>query len=363
MCAALDWYHVTALGRLNVDPHKAVTKPPVFIVGAPRSGTTLLLNMLNRHASLAIARETQFQRMVYARRKAFGDLTDPRNRQRLVREYLSTKRFQRLGIETSKLADRLLQDATDYRAFFTLLLEHYAQSQGKSRFGEKTPYHADFAETLCEWYPGAVILHLVRDPRDVVASLQRMPWASHSVLNNARVWLNLNRSAQRSRHRPGYLEVRYEALVTKPERELARICVHLGEEWSDSMLVPREEATSYSWWTRRSVQPVTSDLIGTWKHQLRGDEVALIEWMAGDEMDRLGYQLSAVPPSLLHLAQGSMAAAFDSIRVRLGYLPASLHRIMGPTQLAKEEFRVLGHMWKTDRPKDRTDSTPSDSTP
>jgi len=184
-----------------------VDHPPVFIVGSPRSGTSLLRNILNRHPALAVCGETHFHHYVYKRRKAFGDLRNPQNRQHLVAEFLALWRIQRLGMDLQALSGRLSRDATSYRAFFRSVLEHYAESQGKKRWGEKTPQHVLFTETLCEWYPGAVILHVVRDPRDVVASLQRMPWAANSVVTNARVWLKCNRAAMRSRNRPGHLLV------------------------------------------------------------------------------------------------------------------------------------------------------------
>ena len=82
---------------------------PIFIVGAPRSGTTLLRNMLNRHPAIAICRETDFHRLVYARRRAFGNIGDLQNRQRLVREYLGTPRVQRLRLNLPQLEKTLLR--------------------------------------------------------------------------------------------------------------------------------------------------------------------------------------------------------------------------------------------------------------
>ncbi len=54
---------------------------------------------------------------------------------------------------------------------------------------------------MSDWYPGARIIHLLRDPRDAVASLKRMPWAPNAILENAGIWLVFNRAARRSRHR------------------------------------------------------------------------------------------------------------------------------------------------------------------
>ena len=183
---------------------------PIFIVGAPRSGTTLLRNMLNRHPAMAICRETNFHHLIYQRRRAFGNLGDLRNRQRLVKEYLATQRVQSMQVDLQALEETLLREGTSYEALFLSFLRFYAQAHGKSRYGEKTPQHALFTETLCQWYPGASVIHLLRDPRDVVASLMRMPWAPKSVLANARWWRDCNLGAWRCRYLPQYLLVRYE---------------------------------------------------------------------------------------------------------------------------------------------------------
>jgi len=223
-------------------------RPPVFIVGSPRSGTTLLRNVLDRHPALAICGETRFYRDVYARRRIFGDLGNARNRRRLVEQYLSTVRAKRIGVDPARLRAKLLSDATSYQEMFACVLEYYAETHGKKRCGEKTPHHAFFTETLCEWFPGAAIIHLVRDPRDVVASLQLRPWAPSSVVNNVWMWVLFNRGARRSSHRPEYLLVQYEKLAAHPEQELARICAHVGEDYAPPMLARADAATGpYSW--------------------------------------------------------------------------------------------------------------------
>src|SRR5580704_14713740 len=103
--------------------------------------------ILDRHPSIGIRPETQFQRLVYSRRKAFGDLSNLNNRRRLIDEYLASRFIRGIDFDTAALAERLQREGTSYRALFSSLLRCYADSQGKSRFGEKTPQHALFLET------------------------------------------------------------------------------------------------------------------------------------------------------------------------------------------------------------------------
>ncbi|MGA3187637.1 MAG: sulfotransferase, partial [Bryobacteraceae bacterium] len=99
---------------------------PIFIVGAPRSGTTLLRNMLNRHPDISMCRETGFFHYVYSRRHVFGDLSQPQNRERLVREYLSIQRIKRMRIDLPALETKLLREAASYEAFFSAMLTFVA---------------------------------------------------------------------------------------------------------------------------------------------------------------------------------------------------------------------------------------------
>jgi hypothetical protein len=316
--------------------------PEIFIVGAPRSGTTLLRNLLNRHPRLAICYETQFFRYVYARRWAFGDLGNPRNRRRLIAEYISTHRIKRLGMKASDLEERLMREGVSYESFFASLLACYADSEGKPRWGEKTPHHARFTEALCNWYPGANILHLVRDPRDVVAALQRVSWASNSVLTNARTWLKYNLAASQSSQRPGYILIRYETLVSQPDRELARICEHLGESYHPSMLVPDHERVIFRSWSQRSAAPISNERMGAWQHELGEDSVRLIEHVVGEHGARYGYSRTSGSASRWAVTKGLLVAGWEALRLRANRLPASLWHLAHPTKLSKEELLFYG---------------------
>jgi len=310
---------------------------PIFIVGSPRSGTTLLRNMLNRHARVAICRETEFRHYVYRRRAAFGSLAKRPNRERVVQEYLALDRVRRTGLDLSDLARCLMEEGDSYPAFFASMLRFYMRAQGKQRWGEKTPDHVFFAKTLSEWYPNAIVIHILRDPRDVVASLMDMPSFPNSAFGNANLWLTFNRAAVRANGHPGYVLVRYEELVANPEPELRRICGAIGEPFSRQMLEQMPDPTADRPWFQRAERPVTDSLIGSWRDRLSARDAALVEWYIGPGMEEFGYPRQAARPSAAEIANGLVFGVKDAVKRRAGEFPALWYRRAGCTRLAREE--------------------------
>lgn len=318
-------------------------KPPVFIVGAPRSGTTLLGRILDRHPALAICNETRFFEEVYPQRAAFGALERPENRERFIHELLLTARVRLLGNDLEKLRRQLMEQGVTYRDVYRCLMQFYADSQGKPRCGDKTPVHSFFTETLSEWYPGAPIIHLVRDPRDVVASLQRMPWAPKSIVNNSLFWVLFNRAAAQSQHRPEYLRVYYEQLVADPERELRRICSHIGEDYSDSLL-PSGASQSYD-----PNGPVTKQRLGAWRDQLSIQDVSVIEWITAAGMETHGYAREA-PVSIAARTKAMISTALDYARRRVHQFSYQWLRVTQPANLAAQEYCKFRSRWEATFP-------------
>ena len=310
---------------------------PIFIVGAPRSGTSLLRVILNRHPSIGLCDETYFFYYVYTRRDAFGDLSNPANRRHLIDRYLATRRIQRLDSDLQALTEGLMKEGGSYRSFFITLMRLYAAARGKVRYGEKTPQHALFAETLCEWYPKGKLIHLVRDPRDVVGSLLRMPWASNHAAANARIWSDCVQNAERCRQRDNYILVRYEDLVSDPHAELMRVCAFIGEEYCSAILVSDNQTPADMWWFQKAQEPLSGNEVGKWRQQLTGKQVALIEWVAGSYMRQFGYEPSGQTISLGGRSTEACAEFFESVFQKITRSPRLWYHWMQRTQLAKEE--------------------------
>jgi hypothetical protein len=314
---------------------------PIFLVGAPRSGTTLLRAMLNRHPRLALCDETFFFYWVAARERVFGDLADAGRRARAVDRFLETRRVTRLGLDLAALRDHLRREATSYPRFLRELLAFYARAHGKARGGEKTPQHALVAEQLLAWYPDARLVHLVRDPRDVVASLRRMPWGSGSVLGDARTWRENVAGAERGERDPRFVLVKYESLIAAPQAELERLCAALGERFDPKMLEAGGGKTD-RWWFDRAQGAVDRSRVEKWRTELRPDDVAIVEWVAGERLARYGYAPAAPPASALLQARARAGAAVAGAKRRLLHVPALWYRWLQPDRLAAEEAAIDG---------------------
>lgn len=310
---------------------------PVFIVGAPRSGTTLLRAMLNRHPRIGLCDETYFFYYVHLRARAFGDLADPSRRERLIASYLATQRMQRLQLDLPALAARLREEGRSYPAFFAAILRFWAEAHGKSRVGEKTPHHAWNTETLFEWYPGARVIHLLRDPRDVTASLFNVPWGRRSAVTNGRLWVSLTRAAERSRHRPGYLRLRYEDLIEDPEGRLTDVCRFLGETFDPAMLRADPAAGTDKPWFERAQKALTRDRVDKWRSQLTPDQIRLVESEAGALMAEFGYERSLPAAGAGLRLRGALHGMVEDLADRIKRAPRMWYFWVRPTHLAAEE--------------------------
>jgi hypothetical protein len=279
-----------------MEPH------PVFIVGAPRSGTTLLAALLTAHTRFAGGPETQFfahWRGVDQRRI----LEDPQwpARATAFLGSLSTvhgKLHEALGVSLDDISGFLA--ARPPRADFLLesLTQTHARRAGKPRWVEKSPGHLYDVREIRRVFPQAPILRLVRDPRDVALSLQAVPWGARSVLANAYLWRSMDRaSAEFFATNNRSLTVLYEKLVTRPEDELRRVCAFLGEEFEPRMLDTRGSIMGLSlpgeWWKDRAGTPVESARAFAWKRGFPREDLAALEMICQEGLDDYGYERTA----------------------------------------------------------------------
>ncbi len=172
------------------DPDRPGCDSPIFIVGAPRSGTTMMRLILNAHPHIAIPPETSYFPDIYWRSVASNATARnaaswPQAVDSFMR--LCEARF-RPTLDLREVGDTLRLGAPDFGLLLTLPLDRWAAAQGKSRWGEKTPLHIFYADVIMRLFPAAKIVAMQRDPRAVVASLNRFVAAGDDTVLNARLW-------------------------------------------------------------------------------------------------------------------------------------------------------------------------------
>lgn len=266
---------------------------PIFIVGCPRSGTSLLRRCLNQHPRLAICGETHFFTLVWKLAGRLGDLRHLQHRERLVRDFLEAVAY--FGyfhhpVDVTRLGERLRSEGASYPLFFQVLLQEFARQQGKVRCGEKTPGNALHLSLILRLFPDSQIVHVVRDPRDVVASLKTVPFASEDVVTNALLWKRHVRAAETYRRHTCYLRIHYEDLVRTPAPVFDRVCRFLNEPCFDDWAMSFDSPPAHcSWWRARSFQPIHTARIGRWTSDLTDEQLTLIEWITRREMKAFNY--------------------------------------------------------------------------
>lgn len=224
---------------------------PIFVVGAPRSGTTLLASMLAGHPRIACGPETHFFNKLSPGhlRAALADRAWP---DRAVQLVLSLTLAGQAVTELFGHSERDLREFLAARepstgALLESLTALHARKRGKARWAEKTPNHLLHLPAIRRHYPGAPVVRIVRDPRDSALSMRQLPWASPSALANAHLW-----SAWFSASQPFFrsdarsFTVRYEDLVHEPEGVLTAVCGFIGEVFEPGMLEFTQTATDVS---------------------------------------------------------------------------------------------------------------------
>jgi hypothetical protein len=311
--------------------------PYLFIVGCPRSGTTLLQRLLDAHPQLAVIDETRWVDHWYRERKGItreGFVTGE-----LITRLLDLPRFARLGLGREELEGLLDVDRPlSYPRFVARLYDLYGRSRGKSLVGDKTPRYVRSIRILHELFPDTRFVHLIRDGRGTSLSVVNWrkadklattfpTWGEHPVATAALWWewqVRLGREAGASLGSRLYYEIRYEALVADPEHELGALCDFLDLTFDEAMLRFHEgrERRESGLSAKSAWLPPTRGL-RDWRTEMAPENVERFEATAGDLLDDLGYPRAVPEPSAdtRELAAALRGAFTHELRTRRRSVP------------------------------------------
>jgi hypothetical protein len=284
---------------------------PVFIVGAPRSGTTMLQYRLRNHPRISLPTgESHFIVPLCQKQNEYGDLSRLENIRRVLqfmharrRNFLETD-LHGMKFEVESLASELHTEGRNTMpAVISGLFEKNARGEGKARWGDKTPYYVMHISKLLAWFPDAQFIHLIRDGRDVALSLfgRKHDFCVYNAYFAAEHWeSHVERGHELGRHlQPNqYMELRYEDLLTQPELAMKTVCAFLGEAYSAELFEVAAVDTPGK--TPLVHRPLKADNIEKWRTKMTASQIKAFESVAGKTLREFGYELitPAKPPAL-----------------------------------------------------------------
>jgi hypothetical protein len=272
---------------------------PIFIVGCGRSGTTLLRVMLNKHSQIHIPEETWFfPNLDEELRSGKLERTPEKIAKRILE--LNPHHFPELDILDLEYTINGL-DLLDISEIVASVNINFATKFIKSIWGDKTPGYVMHLDLIKKLYPNAKVIHLIRDPRDVVPSLLKY----YSVGPQTKRWSTTiaywkTHVEQGMMDGPkyfgkNYLEIRYEDLVQDSKVVLESIFSFLNLDYEAKILEYKvsNETVLKKWeWHGETLKPLNKDNINKWKTNISSRNIGLIELMTKDIMLQIGYKLS-----------------------------------------------------------------------
>jgi hypothetical protein len=279
---------------------EADARGPIFIGGPDRCGKTTLQAFLASHPNIAIpAVGSNLWSYFY---RQYGDLSRANNFERCLDALQHYKHAIFLNPDVDRIRREFWAGAPTYERLFALLHEHFAERLGKRRWGDQTGLIERYADEIFRSYPGAKMIHMLRDPRDrYEASLAMWPKGKGRAGAAAARWVYSARLAQRNekRYPDRYRIVHFEHLILYPEQTLRGLCEFLQEDFVEDMLrmegsPGHREKLQQSNPGEAGQIPLSAEFIGRYSGRLSDFEVAFIQSSCRSEIEQFGYPAAPI---------------------------------------------------------------------
>lgn len=287
---------------------------PIFIIGSPRSGTTLLRLMLTCHRSIVIPPECGFIIWLYEEFKSWSvtNLTKSNSLKHFINKLLECRKIETWHLEEENLIKYIISNRPhSYSDLVSCIYEFYGLSKWNSfnRWGDKNNFYINHIITLKEIFPDAFFVHLVRDGRDVACSYKNLihkkdeskyaPNLTKKIDEIAEAWKSDIQTINDSFLSIGWnnvIEVKYECLVSKPENTLRNLTQKICVDYDPSMLhyykLNKElelEPKEFIKWKEKNLKPLIKEEIGRYKSELTDNEMLVLEEIAKNQLVYYGY--------------------------------------------------------------------------
>jgi len=302
----------------------------LFIVGLPRRGSKLLEDILRKcsHIDYFSAWETAYighfiTPGVKDKIKKMGDLSVDKNVEKLT-DYFYTGTPNKMcwnnlrrNINRDKLFQALLASDRTEKGIYEIILKIHLDDEitDKTVIGDKTGPHLYHVPTIIEWFPEAKIVHLLRDPRAILASQlnkknkaigleETLPLKSGNFFFNFIImvhvtitWLYAVRLHRKyiKRYPEHYLLLKFEDLISQPEINIRKLCDFLNIEFDANMLQPKQAASSFKQEQAKGITGFDVQTLARWKRYLKPWMQKWMFFWTGKYLKELGYNDNKKP--------------------------------------------------------------------
>jgi hypothetical protein len=327
---------------------------PVFVLGCPRSGTTLLYDMLLSAGGFAVYLAESNVFNVLALR--FGDLSERSNRQKLLRVWLGSKLFRATGLNMQQIEKQILEECRHAGDFLSIVMNEIARTQGMQRWAENSPETLLHLPLVKRLIPDALVIHIIRDGRDVATSLEKLryvrpfPWEERQNLIGAGVyweWIIERGRAYATLLGPDYMEVRFEDLIASPQDTLDKVGQFIDQEldYNRILRVGYGSVSRPNTSFKTESQEGSFSPVGRWKKSFSPTQLSHFEKIVGKTLHELGYAPATGGPSQQESRKlGATRFIYRSyFEAKLWFKSNSLMRAIRPALTSTEiDASVLG---------------------
>lgn len=279
--------------------------PFFFVVGRPRSGTTLLRTLFDAHPNTSVPPESQFIINLYPK---YGKITNwtETNILSFYDELISQWLFDTWTVDLKELKKALLsyQGKYSYGTICKVVYSKYNSLFEKRElmfFGDKNPGYAIYSKLLLKIFPEAKFIHITRDYRDNFVSIKNVDFELPIPSLVVQKWKYFFKKFKKdSALKPdSYYIIKYEDLAKEPETQMKNLCEFIGINFDDSIFnfpekkdeILRIYPPGYIHNYHSSLlKKINTNSIGVWKNKLSSRQVKLMDATAGKTAEQAGYE-------------------------------------------------------------------------
>lgn len=307
---------------------KGRMKPPIFIVGPHRSGSTLWHNLVSMCPGVMRLTDPRFlsdrahRDFRYFLKTQIGDLSVNENVEKMVELCLSRRNlpgldstfwsFKSIPVADTRelkreIVSRIKASDRSLGAIARIIVEEITQWSGCEQACVKFPVDVGHISELMEWFPDCRVMHITRDPRAMAMSKSNDPYGTAlRILKHPRLaWLirkmmigvviaNYRETARihrRFRNVPNYRLFRYEDLLAEPEKTLRDLCAFIDVEFNADLLHPEKgqhehQRSSITGKQRKAFDPTAAV---HWQQVISPFAESVITILTRSSMRALGY--------------------------------------------------------------------------